>query len=67
MTSTTTGHTPTMKQQGQRADQHLNGAAIIDAEGREIPITENMICAALQALEAGEVDKQPRSPSRRPM
>jgi len=29
---------------------HLNGAALIEADGREVPITEEMICAALDAL-----------------
>lgn len=28
-------------------NHHLNGAALIDADGREVPITEEMICAAL--------------------
>ena len=32
------------------SNPHLNGAALIDADGREVPITEEMICAALEAL-----------------
>ncbi len=32
------------------SNPHLNGAALIDASGREVPITEEMICAALDAL-----------------
>ncbi len=61
MTSTTVGQTPGMNRQGQGMDPHLNGAALIDADGREIPITEQMICAALQALEAGEAYTGPGS------
>ena len=54
MTSTNVGQTSGMNRQSQSMDPHLNGAALIDADGREIPITEQMISAALQALETGE-------------
>lgn len=54
MTSTTVRQTSGMNRQSQGVDQHLNGAALIDTDGREIPITEQMISAALRALETGE-------------
>lgn len=43
--------------------EHLNGAAIVDAQGREIPITESMIRDALELLES-EGSLMPQPPSR---
>lgn len=35
-------------------DLHLNGAALIDEQGQEIPITEAMINSALKSLQIYE-------------
>jgi hypothetical protein len=35
---------------------HLNGAALIDAQGMEVPITEEMIRQALESMEASWVN-----------
>ena len=34
-----------------RPEQHFHGAALIDARGQEIPITEAMIARACETLE----------------
>lgn len=42
-------HAPAPQQHQQLADFH--GAALIDAQGREVPITEAMVIKACQYLE----------------
>ncbi|MGK2914952.1 MAG: PA1571 family protein [Porticoccaceae bacterium] len=40
------------RHENQRVSERLSAAAVIDVEGREVPITEEMIQRACQALEA---------------
>ena len=40
----------TSSQAGEQTEDHMHGAAIVDEQGKETPITEDMIQAALQNI-----------------
>jgi hypothetical protein len=41
-----------LNQQSQAANADFHGAAVIDANGREVPITEHMVREACEKLES---------------
>ncbi len=53
------------RQSASNQNNHLQGAALIDAAGREIPITEEMIRRACETLEQRwQYPAKPQRPAR---